>query len=149
MADIVNIRPVKPESPFDDLDECLLKIIRDWRVARAEQQAEWARHNLLIGYGYKDDRGLPSCNTDALTTMQHLEGPLAQLEPRCVLAAQQLLNVANEIIGHKAMYPESVMGDGPAFEIVRNVAQALDWITGTTKLTRPAMPDGGSHDDTA
>jgi hypothetical protein len=119
--------PEEPPSQFGELDRWLLKVCTDWRVYRAQQKINWARHELEHMWGTLPDVKL-DLDTKPLQKMKDLEEFLGEFKPKTVLAARELLRVTIEIMAHKSIEPDSHMADGPVLDIVRNVTEALDWL---------------------
>jgi hypothetical protein len=114
-------------------DEYLLKWCAEWRAARAQQQKNWAEHELANGWGTLPDSHL-NLDLEPLQRMQELESLLAEAKPRTILLARELLGIAITILAHEGEDPDSVLAHGPVLDIVRNVGSSLEWLTAETRL---------------
>lgn len=133
---VVTAFPAKeagPKSPkFSGSDDFILRLIAEWRVARYQQQIIWAQHEQKTVYGHVD--GVEPVDTTNLDKMCECEWYLAGLRPTHALAAQQLLDVAVEMLAHQHIDTESTLASGPALEIIKNVKSSLEFIDGTKRL---------------
>ena len=64
--------------------------------------------------------------TDAVASMQYLEGLLSGWEPTTTYGAQALLEVAVEILAKRQVDPQHTLSNGPVLEIMANVMHALE-----------------------
>jgi hypothetical protein len=109
----------------------------EWRAARAQQQKNWAEHELAAGWGYLPDKGI-ELSLEPLDKMHELEYHLSRTEPRTILLARELLGVCVTILAHETEDPEHILAQGPVLDIVRNVIKSLDTMNGD-------MPIGASR----
>lgn len=138
MSDVINFKDRQPPPPpSPSTNDWILQLVTDWKIARAEQEIEWAQHQLAIQWGNIPDAHIPSPTNKALEQMLECEGHLANLEPRNMIAARALLDVAIEILAYRQINPESYFANGPVLELVRNVRLAIDWVNGFTPTCKP------------
>jgi hypothetical protein len=133
MTDVIQLRPAstEPEKPpkiFGN-DDWLLRMCTQWRAARAQQQKNWAEHEEATMFGFLDDRHI-KLDTDPLCRMKQLECDIADMEPRTIILARELLGVAATILAHSIEHPEATLSDGPILEIIVNVKNALEHCDG-------------------
>jgi hypothetical protein len=136
MSDVIPFQPRKRDETLRDVygdDAYLLKWCAEWRAARAQQQKNWAEHELANGWGALPDAHL-HLDLEPLIEMCNLESLLVDVEPHTVLLARELLGVALTILNHAGEDPEHTLADGPVLDIVRNVLAALNHMDGTTRL---------------
>lgn len=117
-------------------DEEFIKMCADWHVARAQQKLNWSQNDAATMFG---SRGLGTVNTEPLERMKKLEEILAEVKPRTVLLAQQMLGIAATILSHDER--DSVMAEGPILQIVRNVTKALDYCKADAKVGSARFED--------
>jgi hypothetical protein len=99
----------------------------EWRAARAQQQKNWAEHELAAGWGHLPDKGI-DLNLEPLERMQEMEYHLSRMET--ILLARELLGVCVTILAYEHEDPEHVLAQGPVLDIVRNVIKSLDAMNG-------------------
>ena len=143
MSDIVNFErpdpargPSKKAQTLQDhfgSDDWILKMCAEWRAARAQQQKNWAEHELATGWGCLPDEGA-LLDLEPLSRMQDLEYHIAQSEPRTILLARELLGICVTILAHQYENPEHTLSDGPVLEIVRNVVKSLEALSSRTPI---------------
>jgi hypothetical protein len=111
----------------------------EWRALRAQQQKNWALHNLDTMFGRRPDRDIP-LDTEPLDQMKELEYHLGEVKPRTMLLAWELLRVAITILAHRSEDPNptSYLGNGPALDILHNVLRSLEHC-------KPEMRVGPQH----
>ena len=131
MSDVLDFeRPTQPAEPPQSKfgnDEWLLKLCAEWRVARAQQQKNWAEHQAATMWGTLPDNYSPELDLSPLERMKELENLFAEIgEPRTMLLARELLGVCVTILAHVHEDPESTFAQGPVLEILRNVLNSLD-----------------------
>jgi hypothetical protein len=130
VIDLRNHRPVPPTPPesldtkFGD-DGWLLKWCAEWRMARAQQQKNWAEHELGNGWGHLEDS--VKLDLSPLHRMHQLEFHLSQCKPRTILLARELLGICVTILAHQNEDPDHTLSQGPVLEIVRNVIASLEF----------------------
>jgi len=117
-------------------DRSWLEMCAKWRMLRAQQQINWAKHELETGWDSFPDADDVELDTDPLFQMKDIENTLATITPRTALLAQELLGICVTILSHDDQ--ASVLGEGPILEIVKNVKDAIDWLPSETKLTAEA-----------
>jgi len=127
MSNIVEFkRPDPPKGPpptLDDIfgdDASYLRFISQWRVARAQQQKNWAEHDLAA---WVNSAQLAQPDLSPLERMRELECHLAQVRPQTMLLAYELLGMCATILAYE--HPEDKLADGPVLDIVRNVMWSL------------------------
>jgi hypothetical protein len=123
MSDVVALNNGSSQPPKFE-DDWILKMCIEWRVARLEQQKNWALHELATMWGTLPDREI-KLDLEPLRRMQEFESRLSAPEPRTMLCARELLGVVNTILAHAVEDPEATLASGPVLEIVRNVTEAL------------------------
>jgi hypothetical protein len=110
---------LKPK--YGDVDSVYLRYCAEWRILRAQQQLNWAKHEYETGWGSLPDRDRDiELDTTPLFRMKELENILGDIEPQTVLGA---IGICVTILSHE--YPEEKLGHGPILEIVKNVLAAL------------------------
>jgi hypothetical protein len=130
---IPNISPERQRSS----DDFVITMIRDWRIARATQQIEWAQNQHADGFGTRESTDRKSLTFEGLTKMHEMESHLANWVPASVMAAREMLRVAIEIMAWAHVDPEATLAGGPVLDIVHNVTEALDNLHGDQCLGRP------------
>jgi len=132
MGEVVELKktaePPSAEPPRFE-DAAILKMTADWRTARAQQQKNWAEHDLATMWGNAE---WIRVDLEPLDYMQKLEARLAQCKPRTMLCAGELLRMAVTILSHEDR--DSVLGQGPAREVVCNVMHALEYLPGDMRV---------------
>lgn len=134
MSDILDFKrptssPVGPAKPPKSKladDYYLLKWCTEWRAARAQQQKNWAEHELATMWDTVPNDNI-ELDTEPLGKMKDLQEILATDvgRPHTLLGARELLGVVVTILAHED--PGSTMAKGPLLEIVRNVVSALEF----------------------
>lgn len=117
-------------------DDWMLRMCAEWRAARAQQQKNWAEHELATGWGHLPDKG--DLDLTPLQRMDYLEDHLSQWEPRTILLARELLGMCITILAYKNEDPKSVLAEGPVLEILRNVVASLEDLSGDMPIGRAA-----------
>lgn len=128
-------RPKKSPALSDRFgeDDWILKMCAEWRSCRAQQQKNWAEHELATGWGHLPDAGV-TLDFEPLNRMHQVEHHLARAEPRTVLLARELLGMCVTILAHQYEDPEHTLAQGPVLEIVQNVIKSLDAIKSDTPI---------------
>jgi hypothetical protein len=131
MNDIIEMRPrIPPSGPKQPKskieDDWILKLCATWRMERAQQQKNWAAHELATRWGTLDSKDI-KLDTGPLGRMQEIEHHLANLTPCTMLCAREMLGMGVTILAHAGEDPESTLANGPVLDIVRNVIQSLDY----------------------
>lgn len=140
MNEVVNFNgqgpsePRKPRKPNDQESDAILRSVTEWRIARAQQQIEWAKST--HANAYTNSQVDYPCSLEWLDRMREAENFLAQFEPGNIMAAWAMLEVAIEILAHEAIDPEATLASGPVGDIVRNVLRALESVKGDTPIGR-------------
>src|SRR5258705_5989981 len=93
-----------PKSRFGD-DEYCLKWCAEWRAARAQQQKNWAEHELATMWGTLPDRNI-ELDCTPLERMQELEWHLGRVTPRTMLLARELLGICVTILAFRGEDPD-------------------------------------------
>lgn len=142
MSDVIQFeRAAKPAPPkkaptlethFGN-DHWILEMCAKWRAARAQQQKNWAEHELATGWGYLKDSGIP-LDMEPLRRMGQFEKQLACSEPRTILLAREMLGVCVTILAYQNEDPEGALAQGPVLEIVRSVVKSLEYVDGNTPI---------------
>jgi len=139
-------RPTTLRSKFGD-DGSYLEWCATWRVLRARQQINWAKHELATGWNTLPDEGIElSC--DPLHRMKEIEQHLAKITPKTSILAQEMLGICITILSHPA--PEEALGQGPVLEIVKNVKAALEWLPAEMRFQKAGVDNevaGGTETD--
>lgn len=141
MSDVVQFeRPTPPPPPeaqtlkdwFGD-DDWALQMCARWRMERAQQQRIWAEADLKFGWGFLVAPGF-DIDTAPLDRMHWLQEQLSIVEPRTMLLACELLRLCATILAYEKVDSESTLAHGPVLEIVRNVLNALEHVSGTVPV---------------
>jgi len=136
MSDVVHLNiplppPTAPPASKLVIDETLLEMCAMWRAKRAEQQKNWAELDLASMYG---TRAAPPADLSPLHQMQQLESHLADVQPRTMLLAREMLRMVVTILIDEMENPESVLADGPALKLVQNVLSSLAYCRGDMRI---------------
>ncbi|MFO1160942.1 MAG: hypothetical protein U1E60_19030 [Reyranellaceae bacterium] len=97
--------------------------------ARAEAMLVWAQGDEVNKFGAHDVMR-PDNADKQVEEFRRALARLANHHPRTVRGAIVMLNVALDLLVHRMLNPELVLGEGPVIELVRNVRSALenvDW----------------------
>ena len=136
-------RPPTLTSEFGD-DGTYLEWCATWRILRAKQQINWAKHQLATGWDTLPDEGIElSCAP--LQKMKEIEQHLAKITPKTSILAQEMLGICITILSHPA--PEEFLGQGPVLEIIKNVKAALSWLPAETRFQKAAPSTGGNDEE--
>jgi hypothetical protein len=116
----------EPETPrLCGSDGDILRLVGRWRKARAQALLVWANHDMESHCGFDEDVEItPPASIDDMSKCARI---LALQEPRSVLAAREMLAVALTILSHRQLEPDTDWFEGPVFEIIQKVHQALRW----------------------
>jgi hypothetical protein len=97
-------------------------------MARAQQQKNWAEHEAATMWGTPPDRDI-KLDSQPFDRMKELEDRLAQVKPRTILLARQLLGIVKTILAYKGedSNPGNYFADGPVLDIVHNVLELLEY----------------------
>ena len=139
-------RPTTLTSEFGD-DGSYLEWCATWRVLRAQQQINWAKHELAIGWGTLPDEGI-NLSIDPLHRMKEIEQYLAKITPKTALLAQKMLGICITILSHPER--EEALGQGPVLEIIQNVKAALEWLPSEMRFQKAVVDNevaGGTERD--
>jgi hypothetical protein len=124
--------PPPPPSPVIE-DEWVFRMICDWRIARAQQTIAWAEYERGTLADLHEDPKIKH-TADALETMETVQYDLRAFEPRSILTARAMLEMATEILAWQQINPEHPFANGPVLDLVRNARNALDWLPPATPL---------------
>lgn len=121
-------------------DAGVLKLVAEWRAYRAQQQQNWALHELATGWGHLPDKGI-DLDRSPLDRMQEIEGIIVSAveRPRTMLLARELLKMAETIFADREADPDSTLGCGPALQVMRIVLEGLYGFDGATPLPHPRL----------
>ena len=119
-------------SKFGDYDAAYLEWCANWRILRAQQQINWAKHDLATGWGILPAEGI-GLSLDPLDQLRALEDRLVTVTPRTVLLAREMLGICVTILAHPE--PEANLAKGPVLEIIKNVLAALDQMSAETRFS--------------
>jgi hypothetical protein len=124
--------------PANDVDDQrLLELCAQWQMARAQQEIIWAEQNFSRMDDSLANEGI-QLSTEPLAKMCELQATLARLgEPRTVLGACELLQIAIKALPYLIESPESTVAIGSVIQLVRNVNEALKWLDGHMRLSPP------------
>jgi hypothetical protein len=142
MRETVNLDlQLHQHEPGNDPGEQLLDLCAQWRMARAEQEVNWAEHNwasLLAGSSNERTQ----VRTEPLNRMCVLQDALARLgEPHTLLGARELLGIALKLLACRIEHPESAVAERPVLQLIQNVNEALKWLDGETRLCASSRSD--------
>jgi hypothetical protein len=138
MSDVIEFKRPPPRGPDEPRrskfeDEWVLTWCGEWRAARAQQQKNWAEHNIATMWGTLPDADI-KLDTNPLARMHELEGRLANMVPDTLQCAREMLGIAVTILAHAEEDPEATLAQGPVLYLVRNVVEALNELDGTMLL---------------
>lgn len=137
MTEVIQLRPAPAEPEptpkvFGD-DDWLLRMCSQWRFLRSLQQKNWAEHEEATLFGNLPDAGI-ELDTEPLHRMKSIEGDIADMEPRTIMLARELLGVAATILAHATEDPRAALAEGPILEIIVNVKKALEHCDGRMSI---------------
>ena len=125
MADVITLDKEKRPPPPADLPPSyteLQRMISQWRIARAFQEAEWAKNELARLNGRDDE-----CPLKYMEAMYGCETYISIAKPSTLGDMRELLRVVLEILTYRVKDPNGTFGEGPVFEILNNCVSVLDW----------------------
>ena len=127
--------PAGQVADFSETDAQYINLSVEWHLI-CKHQRNLTEEERVALFGY-----LPSGADLDLTPLQRIkqiEERLATAEPDTVLLARELLSIAISIMTDRHRSdPNIATNQGPALEMVRNVARSLYWCNGKTRL-RPS-----------
>ena len=68
--------------------------------------------------------------------MKNIELEIAEMQPRTVMLAREMLGVVATILAHAKEDPKAVLAEGADTEIVLNVKNALEFCPGAMEIGR-------------
>lgn len=119
-------------NPFTE--DAVLYPIADWHTARAKAVLSWAESNKADCFGANEEGDIGPGPEEAVREMGRSAQWLAKLEPRTMRGARELLTVVVMMLSDRQIKPNSVLGEGPVIEMVRNVREALDYANADTLI---------------
>jgi hypothetical protein len=117
-----NGQPPTLDDIFGD-DASYLRFVGQWRAARAQQQKNWAEHDVAAGRGTLPSAQLARPDLSPLERMRELERHLAEVKPHTMLLVYELLGMCATILAYE--HPKDELARGPVLDIVRNVMSSL------------------------
>jgi hypothetical protein len=107
MSELIELRPHKKEPPPElfGRDGFMLKMIAQWRSARAQMQKNWADDDEAGLFGFVEDSGF-EIDREPFDRTQKLEYMMSVHEPETVLCAQELLRVVVTILAYRCENPD-------------------------------------------
>ena len=141
MNDVLNFkRPTPPayEPPKSKFghDETYLKWCAEWRMARAQQQKNWAEHEAATMWGTLPDKDI-ELDMEPLSRMHELEYILAMQKPHTMLLALELLGICITILAHED--PKATLAEGPVLDIIRNVVHSLEYCKNEMRIGKKTV----------
>jgi hypothetical protein len=124
----VQIRKVRSAEEIFGWSEAMnLERCARWHIARSRTILELAEDDLTSMFGYLRHDRLNTRSNAALKEMHTLEEEIASMQPKTIVGAEKMLEIALAILAHAEKDPDSALSEGPVLQIVRNVCQALEY----------------------
>ena len=110
-ADVMRLMPDEPVRE----DAALVGLIEEWEAVRARLRLYYADAST----GTTEDLHR------MIDQMLSLEARVTRFHPGSMIGARKLLSMASDILAERIRDPDSLLGDGPALELVSRVGYAL------------------------